>query len=368
MNILFFVVIVILVGLLILSLQRNAVVLNEKEQLIKARETALDIANRVVNTRDPGDLYQYILESCLKLIPKAKFGSILMFNSNGLLTARASVGFNRDEISRFELRLEDSFLSIATGGKLDHTVIINRLEDLVIPKNVVRSGDQRFAIRSEVSAPLRVNGELSGMLCVDGDQNDIFTEQDIYILDYMSKQISIVINNQKLYEEILHLSRYDSQTNLLNRDSFEKEVEKLLNDPSKDTGSLYFVLMDLDDLKVANDTIGHHFGDEVIRSFSELIRKYLGKNDLFGRYGGDEFAAVIQGDHLLITHALEDAKKEFLNTTIGLLNNNFIPSFSYGKASFQEGRCDLGVLCKLADGRMYEIKRKRQKERERLKS
>ena len=363
MDILFFVVIVVLVGLLILSLQRNSVVLKEKEQLIMARDTALDIANRVLNTRDPGDLYQYILESCLKLIPKAKFGSILMFNSDGLLTARASVGFNHNEINNFKLKPEESFLSIATHGRLDKTVIINRLEDLVIPKNVVSSGDQGFAIRSEVSAPLRVNGELSGMLCVDGDQNGIFTEQDIYILDYMANQIGIVIRNQQLYSEILHLSRYDGLTYMMNRDSFERETEKLLNDPSKDAANLYFVLMDLDDLKRANDTVGHHFGDEIIKTFSEIIKKYLGKNDLCGRYGGDEFAAIIQGDNMTVGHLLEEMNIEFMATKVGLLNSDFVHSFSYGMASFQESDLSLDTLYKLADKRMYQEKSSKQKKR-----
>jgi diguanylate cyclase (GGDEF)-like protein len=334
MNIVFFVIIVILVGLLILSIQRNAAVVKEKEQFILARDTALDIANRVVNTQNPAELYQYILEACLKLIPKAKFGSILMFNTEGLLTARASVGFNRDEISRFKLKLEESFLSVATKGKLDRTVVINRLEDLVLPQNVVNSGDQGFAIRSEVSAPLRVGGELAGMLCIDGDQDGLFSEQDIYTLDYMASQIGIVIRNQKMYSEMLRISRYDGLSNLLNRDSFDREAEKLLNDPSKDSASLHFVLMDLDNLKSANDTIGHHFGDEVIRKFSEMMQKYLGKNDLFGRYGGDEFAAVIQGDPLNISHGLEDAIMNlWIQRSVFSLRNSFQASVTASPAS-----------------------------------
>ncbi|HVI40047.1 MAG TPA: sensor domain-containing diguanylate cyclase [Anaerovoracaceae bacterium] len=352
------IIILILVVLLIHSYSGNSAVLSEKEQLICVRETALEIANRVVNTNDPADLYQYILDSCLKLIPKAKYGSILMFNPDGLLTARASVGFNSDGISNFKLKLEESFLYIATGGKLDHTVIINRLEDIVQPKNIVTSGDQGSAIRSEVSAPLHINGELVGLLCVDGDTNDIFSEQDSFILDYMSNQISIVINNQKLYREILYLSRYDSLTHFLNRDSFERETTELLNDPSKDAANLYFVLMDLDDLKAVNDTFGHHFGDETIINFSDIIRNHLGKNDICGRYGGDEFAAAIQGDNMCVNHILEESKKEFMELKNKDQAGAFTPSFSYGKASFEEGHCSLDALYKLADSRMYATKKK----------
>ena len=95
--------------------------------------------------------------------------------------------------------------------------------------------------------------------------------------------------------------------------------------------------------------------------FSEIIRKYLGKNDLCGRYGGDEFAAIIQGDHLNVGHLLEEANKAFMDTQIGLLTTDFTHSFSYGMASFQESDLSLDTLYKLADKRIYQEKSSKQK-------
>ena len=112
---------------------------------------------------------------------------------------------------------------------------------------------------------------------------------------------------------------------------------------------------------MANDTVGHHFGDEIIKNFSVLIQKYLGKNDLFGRYGGDEFAAVIQGDPLNVSHCMEDANIEFTGTKISLLATDFIPSFSYGIVCFQESDLSLDTLYKLADKRMYDLKARKKR-------
>ncbi len=356
------VLIAILVVLLIISSRRNSAAAADKEYLVRARATVIELADKIGNTQDAAALYQHILESCLKLIPKARFGSILMFNAEGLLEAKASVGFNADDIRRLRMRLEDSFLYIAAGGKPIQTMVINRLEDLLRSKNI---SDGALTVKSEVSAPLFNGGILVGLLCINGDQPDIFKEQDIYVLDYMAKQIGIVSGNQKLRDEIQHLSSCDAMTNLMKRDVFMKEAEKLLNDPSKDATSLYFVLMNLDEMKVANDRIGHNFGDEVIRSYSNIIRKYLGKNDLFSRYGGDEFAAVIQGDSMLIGHALEDANKEFSDAKISLLASDFKPGFSFGMACFQESARNLDTLYKLADSRMHEMKARKKRDRER---
>jgi diguanylate cyclase (GGDEF)-like protein len=345
-----------LAALLLQSYKKNSSIQYEMRQLIRIREAALDIANRVVNTNHPTDLYQYILDTCLKLIPKAKFGSILMFNSEGLLVAKASVGFNQDEITNFKLKLEESFLYIATEGNPNRTVIINRLEDIVLEKNIVNSGDSGFALRSEVSAPLFINKELVGLLCIDGDENDIFTEQDIYILDYMSNQISIIINNQKLYQEIFYLSKYDSLTNLLNRSCFDKEAALILNSRSLQTENMYFILIDLDNLKEANDTLGHSYGDEVIKTFSMIISNHLGKNELCGRYGGDEFVAIFHDDPIPPEEKLEIIKFDFLASQNIFTEEKFVPNFSFGIAAFREGFYSLDTLYRLADMRMYQMK------------
>lgn len=361
-KIFFIMIILILVVVLIQSHRKNKTHIEESSRLINMKDASLKIADKVVNAQNPADQYQYILETCLKLIPKAKFGSILMFNTEGLLAPKASVGFNLNEISRLRLRLEEVPLYAATKGKMDKTVIMNRIEDLMKNKNVTVSDVSSSMIRSEVSSPLYLNGELMGVLCADGDQNDIFVEKDIDVMDYMSSQICIVIHYQKLYGQLLTMSKYDGLSQMMNRGTFEKEAEKILNDPSKDAPNLFFVLMNLDNMKAANDTYGHSFGDEIVKGFSEIIRRHLGRNDVCGRYGGDEFAAIIQGDHLNVNHLLEDATTELMNFK-GKFTNDFVPCFSYGKASFIEGDCSIETLYKLAGSRMDQMKRLRKAEK-----
>ncbi|MDD3168135.1 MAG: sensor domain-containing diguanylate cyclase [Eubacteriales bacterium] len=353
----FITIIVILAILLIHSHRKNSIDKNEKNRLINIRDASLKIAGKVVNAQNSADIYPYILETCLKLIPKAKFGSILLLNSDGLLAPKASIGFS-PEISKLRLKPEELFLYLATKGKMDQTVIMNRIEELVKKEASLASGYPDIVIRSEVASPLHINGELVGVLCVDGDQNDIFVEQDIYTLEYMSIQISIVINHQKLYNELLSLTQYDRISQMLNRENFVREAEKLLSDPSKDAPNLHFVLIDLDDLKSANDKYGHQFGDEIVAGFSEILRRHLGRNDLCGRYGGDEFAAIIQGDTLYLNHMLEEARAELMELK-GKFTSDFIPSFSYGNATFVEGSCNIESLYTLADSRMTQMKKNR---------
>lgn len=350
-------IIVVIAVILILTVFKSPKATYEKEHLALFRETANALADRIMHAPDSPHLYQFILESTLRLIPKARCGNILMFNSEGLLVARASMGFGKG-INDLKLKLEDSFIYHASGGRLEGPVIMNRLGDVVS-----RDDDEEpnnAAIKSEIAVPLFNNREPVGLLCVDGDKIDIFTERDSQVLDFMSRQISIVINYQKLNNDVIKLAKYDHQTQLMNRTNFEDEVLKIFNDPSKDIGNLHFVLMNLDNLRVANDLFGHHFGDKIIENFAEIIKRHLGKNDLCGRYGGDEFVAVIQGDFIHVNFVMEATRKEFMAAKSSFLDKDYTPSFSYGYNSFREGLGDLDTFYKLSEYRMREMKGKKE--------
>jgi len=279
-----------------------------------------------------------------------------MFNDREYLVAKASVGFNKDELSTFELAVEESFLYIASDGKMDETIIVNRIEDIILEKNIVGSGgdDADFKLRSEISSPLYVNGELSGMLCLDGTENDIFTQRDIHILDYMSRQISNVISKQLLYKEVLYMSKHDDLTDLLNRDCFDKKANLRIEESKNTEELLHFVILDMDGLKVTNDTYGHAVGDQMIRTFAAAFRTIICQHGLGARYGGDEFVSLIDGvSHekvIIIMQELEDT----LNQSQVLVENDYItPRFSYGVASLSESGHQFDSAYKLADKRMY---------------
>lgn len=348
-------IIAILFYMLKKAKDENKNIKNDMGRVLNLREAALDISNRVVNLDPTNDLFDYILKSCISLIPKSDYGSILMFNEDKLLVAHASVGFNKDEISKMRLRVEDSFVYVATGGNVKKTTIINGLEQIVLAENTIKSGDKGFVIRSEVSAPLIINEEFVGLLCVDGDEENIFTDEDVSVLDYMARQISAVIKNQNLYRDILYLSRYDSLTMMLNRSSFDSIVSELIEMSKK---KLVFVILDLDKLKKINDTYGHLIGDELIKTFSlELSKCFIG-DDMCARYGGDEFVALSQ-------ERTESEVEELMiylasNLKAGGVEKNGVyiyPKFSYGISTTSESLVTLDDLYRSADDKMYIQKR-----------
>ena len=101
------------------------------------------------------------------------------------------------------------------------------------------------------------------------------------------------INNRK--KSSLQLSQkasYDFLSQLYNRSTFLKELQKLLD--MKRINEKYAVLfIDVDDFKFINDRYGHNVGDEVIKYVSDTVKECVGKGGIAGRFGGDEFVLCI---------------------------------------------------------------------------
>ncbi|RRW97996.1 diguanylate cyclase [Pandoraea apista] len=102
--------------------------------------------------------------------------------------------------------------------------------------------------------------------------------------------------SQKLAQrsrEMEYLSQHDGLTGLLNRRAWEQRLAEVHAHCMLTGQPACLVLMDLDHFKRINDTLGHAAGDTALRRFAELLRQRLREIDAVGRYGGEEFGAVL---------------------------------------------------------------------------
>ncbi len=96
-----------------------------------------------------------------------------------------------------------------------------------------------------------------------------------------------------LQKDLQRLARYDSLTGLLNRGTFIAEFEREASRAQRAARALSLVLLDLDHFKMVNDRHGHPAGDQVLRSFADVLRASVRKHDMLGRYGGEEFVVLM---------------------------------------------------------------------------
>jgi diguanylate cyclase (GGDEF)-like protein len=107
-----------------------------------------------------------------------------------------------------------------------------------------------------------------------------------------SFMIAAIIVNW-LTQQIRTLARNDSLTGLCNRRSFEEELSRALWRAERDHRPVCLILLDLDNFKRINDTLGHSTGDRLLKEASAAWSGQIRQNDVLARYGGDEFAALL---------------------------------------------------------------------------
>ncbi|HYP29162.1 MAG TPA: GGDEF domain-containing protein [Blastocatellia bacterium] len=153
------------------------------------------------------------------------------------------------------------------------------------------------------------------------------------------------------------LVRIDPLTEALNRHAFHSLLERKHNSPALTPGCV--VVVDIDNLKPINDSLGHTAGDAAIREVAKAIRSVIRADDLLFRWGGDEFLILL----LNISEADARARVRDLNAALALTRLPGSPTpvpliVSYGLASFTSMN-QIEQAIDQADGAMYARKQER---------
>nr|WP_239454309.1 EAL domain-containing protein [Bacillus suaedaesalsae] len=152
------------------------------------------------------------------------------------------------------------------------------------------------------------------------------------------------------------LTEYDQLTGLYNRDKYAQVVERFIQEENENK-QITILLIDLDDFKHINDTLGHSTGDQLLINVSNKLRElFLPDHDLF-RLGGDEFV-------VLITHAITRDETinicqniiQIIKEPISIGDHQLYTSASIGIAFYPEHATDSKFLLKQADLAMYRAK------------
>jgi diguanylate cyclase (GGDEF)-like protein/PAS domain S-box-containing protein len=107
-------------------------------------------------------------------------------------------------------------------------------------------------------------------------------------------QFRDISERKKSEAELLHLAHYDPLTRLANRTLFRERLRLALAHARRSQRTLAVLFADLDGFKEINDSLGHAAGDEVLRTVAERLRAAVRDTDAVARFGGDEFAVLVE--------------------------------------------------------------------------
>ncbi|MGB6490901.1 MAG: GGDEF domain-containing protein [Methylovirgula sp.] len=152
-------------------------------------------------------------------------------------------------------------------------------------------------------------------------------------------------------------ARIDSLTGIANRAAFLETAERVVSRCRRESLPVSVLMWDLDRFKAINNTHGHAVGDAVIRQFCDVVAAVLRPNDVFGRMGGEEFAAVLARSSIEAAAArAERIRIAFAESCRFVENDDVDATVSCGLAASLDGEETLSTLLGSADRALYRSK------------
>lgn len=170
--------------------------------------------------------------------------------------------------------------------------------------------------------------------------------------------INYVLLNRLKYDRLKMDNLKDIMTGTLNRNSGLKYIEEQLVQCKKQKKSMTLCYIDVNDLKVINDMLGHREGDFLIKTVIATIKKNIRETDVISRLGGDEFVIVFPGCKMDYSERVMERICGELRQLKPFVNKDYTISISYGFSEYN-GELDITVesLLDKADHQMYKNKR-----------
>ncbi|HJV28771.1 MAG TPA: EAL domain-containing protein [Aromatoleum sp.] len=160
----------------------------------------------------------------------------------------------------------------------------------------------------------------------------------------------------ELQRRLEFLSTRDSLTGLANRSSLSERLADCLDEARRTGERVAVLLIDLDNFKHINDTLGHEFGDLLLEQVADRLRRCLCRGHTLARIGGDEFAAILRGGSADEVRRLVAQTLEYLSASFCIREQEVFAAASIGVSIFPADGDSASALLKNADTALHEAK------------
>ena len=217
----------------------------------------------------------------------------------------------------------------------------------------------RDGFRSLVMVPLVAKGELIGLIELFARCQLAFDDRRGDLARAMANEAAMALANAHLYETARGLADRDPLTGFFNHRYLQERLAEEILRAQRTREPLAILMIDLDDFKLVNDSLGHLFGDEVLAWVAEQIRAALRASDVGARFGGDEFVVILPATSAIGARAVGDRILTGLDqAAFRAPRRGPVPvGASIGVAAFPIDGATARDLLSAADARLYRVKR-----------
>jgi diguanylate cyclase (GGDEF)-like protein len=203
-----------------------------------------------------------------------------------------------------------------------------------------------------------LDGRAVGIISFFSRKPNAFSKDHVRMAVEFGSLAALAIDRARTHMALSEQATVDSLTGLLNRRAILDRLDHQIAIGERTNDAVSVLLIDLNGFKHVNDTYGHLAGDAVLVEIARFLKQSLRPSDLVGRYGGDEFLAVLPHTDVVSAITVRDRLWERVSEfTIELADGSTItPSFAVGYAAYPAQGQTRTSLIELADRVMYEAK------------
>lgn len=243
------------------------------------------LAKLLITTLNPKALLKNALEKVIELTDSQLGAVYLTDEQDERLKPLVALGIDIQALT--ELGPGDGVVGMAAAER--RTV---RLRD--IPPDCFVQANLGFAhaLPTEIVAfPIIYKEKVLGVLLLATFRS--YQEDELPLVEYLTNQIGITLDNALTHEKVERLSIADGLTGLYNRRYISERFVDEFSKASRYQTPLSILIMDVDHFKKVNDSFGHQVGDNALVGVAQVLRQSVRETDMVGRYGGEEFVVLL---------------------------------------------------------------------------
>ncbi len=218
---------------------------------------------------------------------------------------------------------------------------------------------KQFAINFNINAcwsnPIRTNEKIIGSFALSSFETRKPNKFQRDLLAVCAHLTSVILQREKMEQDLQYLAYFDGLTRLPNRDLFNKQLTHAIDKASRNNSNIALLYIDVDNFKYINDSFGHATGDTVLSMIATSLKQSIRDSDCLARIGGDEFVILLEdlNDPLLAGNIAKKALDE-VNSNKEI--SRFNTSISIGISSFPDDAHNQQDMLRNADTAMYAAK------------
>jgi len=280
---------------------------------------------------------------CYELITQAEDGVIVIDSAHRIVLFNAAAeqmfGYTEKEMEgeRLDALMPERF-------QLQHDILIDEFgAGIAETRTTHRRGRQIFGRRKD-----GVEFMAEAQILRLGTKNN----------RYFAAFFRDVSESRQTEEELLRLASKDPLTGAYNRREFTVMAEREALRSHRYHHSLSLMMLDIDHFKRLNDTFGHSAGDKILQRFTAICTNTLRNADIFGRWGGEEFVALLPETDIDGAAVIAERLRKLIGENVLSFNDQKITfTVSVGVVQYKDGETGIEGPITRVDGAVYDAKK-----------